>query len=45
MTCGGLACRSCTPRPQTTEAERRAANRDPDVSSADGPSLDFDFDW
>jgi Zn-finger nucleic acid-binding protein len=40
---GGLACRSCTPQPQTTEAERRAANRDPDMSSADGPSIDFDF--
>ena len=23
----GLACRACTPQPQTTEAERRAANR------------------
>lgn len=43
---GGLACRSCTPQPQTTEAERRAANREPGLGS-NGPDIDlgggFDF--
>ncbi|QRN96295.1 zf-TFIIB domain-containing protein [Archangium violaceum] len=42
---GGLACRSCTPRPQTTEAERRSANRDSDLGHAGGPDVDFDFDF
>ena len=42
---GGLACRSCTPRPQTTESERRSANRDSDLGHAGGPDVDFDFDF
>jgi hypothetical protein len=47
----GLACRACTPQPQTTPDERRSANRCGGLSSRGidssniGTSLDFFSDW